>query len=107
MGIYPTAFSYAVPERQMFGQLIDRIRDHQDFPRKQELLQHAQKLNSECRIPAAHKPLHRGTLPRIESVAQDSKTLFRQIMDCFSQVRDHFYARYDYLAERTGIPHEP
>ena len=107
IAVYPTRFDYAIPERLMFGQLLNRLRQRQDFPTKDALLRHAQKLNSECRIPAAHELLHRETLPRIESLAQDCKTLFQYIMDCFGEVRTHFYARYDSLAERTGIQHEP
>jgi hypothetical protein len=106
IALYPTRFGYAVAERLMFGQLINRIRQRQDFPGKDTLLQRAQNLNAECRIPAAHELLHRGTLPRIGSLAQECKALFQQIMGSFGDVRTHFYARYDLLAERTGIQRE-
>lgn len=103
LALYPTPYSYHLPERLFFGQILSRIQHQQDFPRKSELLQHAQKLNTECRIPAAHKLMHCGTLTKVESLAQQSKALFQQILDCFSDIRTHFESRYDLLAERTGI----
>ena len=106
IAVFPTRFDYAVPKRLMFGKLITRISQQQDFPTKNALLEIAKKLNEDCRIPAAHKLLHRGTLPQIEYLARDCKALFQQIMDCYSEARTYFYSRYDSLAEKTGIQYD-
>lgn len=104
IAVYPTRYEYCASERLMFGQLLDRIRQNQDFPGKASLLQNAQQLNSECRIPAAHKLLRRGTLPRIETIGLTSKDLFRTILDSYEDIRDYFYGRFAVLAERSEIP---
>lgn len=104
MAVYPTRYAYSAPERLMFGKLLERISQNQDFPGKASLLQNAKKLNSECRIPAAHKLLRPGTLPRVETIGLDSKALFEAIFSGYEDIRDHFYARFQLLAEKSGIP---
>jgi hypothetical protein len=104
IGVHPTIYTYRSPERIMFGQLVEKIRHNQDFPGKTLLLQNAQKLNSDCRIPAAHKLLHRGTLPQMEIIGLECKELFRHILESYEDVRSHFYARFDILAEKSSIP---
>ena len=104
ISVHPTVYTYSAPERLMFGQLLERIRQNQDFPEKTLLLQNAQRLNSECRIPAAHKLLHRGTLPRVETIGLDCKGLFRTILDSYEDIRTHFYTRFELLAEKSDIP---
>lgn len=103
VALYPTHLAYSIPDKMMFGQVIERIKSSQDFPGKADILLSAKTINQDCRIPVAHGLINRSTLKSLEAKSRDCRGHFTVVMNSLNLARDHFYSRYAILAGRTGI----
>lgn len=103
---YPAHSAYELPDRLMFGQLIQRLKDGADFPRKNEVISLADTLNKKCRIPAAHKLLYNDNLKNCRVLACEAKTAVEKIIDHLDHIQEHMLSTFSQLADKLGIPNE-
>ena len=102
----PNQIDYEIPERLMFGQLIRRLEDGEDFPEKARIISAADRLNKACRIPVAHKLLYDDTLRNCRKLAMDAKDATNEITDCLNCFQDAMFTEFERMVDQKGIPDE-
>jgi hypothetical protein len=103
LSIYPTEIIYDEPGRMMFGQLINRVEKRQAFPGKRELLA-ACRETCTSRNPIAHTLVNRDIFYNTEQTAVRMTELSRIVRERTRVAEAHFREKFDFLADRTGIP---
>lgn len=103
---HPTQVEYEIPERLMFGQLIRRLDDGDDFPEKAQIIATSDKLNKVCRIPVAHKLLYNDTLQNCRELAKEARDATTEITDCLNRFQDSIFDEFERLVDQKGIPNE-
>ena len=103
---HPNPIVYEIPERLMFGQLIRRLEDGENFPEKMRIIAAADKLNKACRIPVAHKLLCDDTLMNCRKLAMDAKDATNKIIECLNRFQNAMFTEFENMVDQKGIPDE-
>ena len=89
LAIFPAEITFPERKRQMFGQLIEEVRNTMSFTHKNEILSLAATLNKQ-RIDLVHKLASRLTLDDVVSQAAGVKEIYDQLFSRFDEARDEF-----------------
>jgi hypothetical protein len=89
LAIFPAEITFPEHKRQMFGQLLEEVRNTMSFVNKTEILELAASLNKH-RIDLVHKLASRQTLSDIVFQATEVKQIFENLFIKFDDARDDF-----------------
>lgn len=93
LAIFPAEITFAERKRQMFGQLVEEVRNTMSFAHKDEILDLAASLNKH-RIDLVHKLASRLTLDDVVSQATEVKQIYDQLFSRFDATRDEFHVSF-------------
>lgn len=89
LAVFPAQINFPERKRQMFGQLLEEVRNTMSFTHKDEILNLAASMNKH-RIDLVHKLAARLTLDDVVSRATEVKKIYDQLFSRFDEARDEF-----------------
>lgn len=89
LAIFPAEMTFPERKRQMFGQVLDEVKNTMSFVNKAEILELAASLNRH-RIDLVHKLASRQTLNDVVFQATEVKHIYDKLFTKFDEARDDF-----------------
>ena len=89
LAIFPAEMTFPERKRQMFGQMLEEVRNTMSFVNKAEILELAASLNR-YRIDLVHKLASRQNLDDVVFQATEVKQIYDQLFTKFDDARDDF-----------------
>ncbi len=89
LAIFPAEMTFPERKRQMFGQVLEEVRNTMSFVNKAEILELAASLNRH-RIDLVHKLASRQTLDDVVFQATEVKQIYDKLFTKFDDARDDF-----------------
>jgi hypothetical protein len=89
LSVFPAEIFFLEKKRQMFGQVIDDLKQTISFSQKDKILELATSLNHH-RIELVHKLASRQTTDNIVSQAIEVKNIFNQLFGMIDSASDEF-----------------
>ena len=89
LAIFPAEMTFPERKRQMFGQVLEEVRNTMSFVNKAEILELAASLNRH-RIDLVHKLASRQTIDDVVFQATEVKQIYDKLFTKFYDARDDF-----------------
>ena len=89
LAIFPAEMTFPERKRQMFGQMLEEVRNTMSFVNKAEILELAASLNR-YRIDLVHKLASRQNLDDVVFQATEVKQIYDQLFTKFDDAQDDF-----------------
>jgi hypothetical protein len=105
IAIFPAEMTFPERKRQMFGQLIEEVKNTMSFVNKVEILELATLMNKH-RIDLVHRLASRQTLDDVVSQATEVKQIYDQLFTKFEDAEDSFRLSFKDFRKDVFIDYE-
>ena len=93
LSVAPVEIHFPLPERVMFGRLLESAKSSVNFPGRDELIGLAKAINQD-RIELVHGLTKQDSAAKVEETVLQTKTKFDKFFELFSDSRDWFHLSF-------------